>query len=109
MSSWCGNIWIRSCRETSVPPWSPPQQWWVSSFYPAQVSREKSKSAFDRKSRCRTEVSRRLAGQRFGARAREPADRPCPAIHSLKEQLVSPDRGSLFELPPGLGSQERIG
>ena len=101
-----GNIPLRSGRETRVPPWSPEQQRWAPSFDPVQVWPEKTKSAFDRRSRCGTEVSRRLADQ-SRVPAMGPAAQPSPAVRSVEEQRVSSDRVSLFELLPDLESQER--
>src|SRR3974377_1794572 len=111
MSSCGGNSPLHSCREKRTPPWCPEQQRWAPSVDPAQVWPEKTKSAFDPRSRCGKEVSMRLAGQRR-IPAMGPAAQPFPAVRSVAvrsvdEQRVSSDRVSLFELMPGTESQER--
>src|SRR6516164_4656331 len=105
MSSCAGNILLRSDRQKRVLSWSPEQQQWAQGFDPVQVWREKTKFAFDRRSRCGTEVSRRRAVQ-SRVLAMGPAPQPSPALRSVQEQRVNSDR-ALFEPVPDLESQER--
>src|SRR3974390_3004774 len=100
-----GNIPLRSGRQKRVPPWSPEPHPWAPSFDPVQVWPEKTKFAFDLRSRCGREVSRRRAVQ-SRVLALGLVAQPSPAVLSVKEQRVSSDRVSLFELVPDLESQE---
>src|SRR5215472_9952093 len=106
MSSCGGNIPIPCGRENRVPPRSPEPQRWAPGFDRVSVWLEKTKFASDRRSRCGTEVSRRLAAQSLVPRM-GPAAQPSPAVRSVEEQRVSSDRVWLLEPEPGLESQER--
>ena len=107
MSSYCENIPLRWDREKRVPSWSPQQRRWATGFDPVQVRLERTKFAFDRRLRCGTEVSRRLAVH-SRVPPMGPAAQPSPAVRSVKEQWVRSDRDLLLELAPGLELQERI-
>src|SRR5262245_21370829 len=100
-----GNIALRAGRETKAPPWPPQPQRWAPGRCPAPVWQEGTKCAFDRRLRCGTEVSRRLAAQRLGLAMAPPA-RSSPSVRSVEEQRLNSDRGPLFELLPGLEAQE---
>lgn len=114
MQSYCGKIPTLGGlgRRARLLPLE--QQPWAPGFDPVSASREKSRFAFGRPSRCGTEVARKLAAHR-GVPALPLEKQPCPdarsvvrpVARSVEQQRLSSDQVPLFEPMPRFELQKR--